>query len=515
MVETLERAFRETSGTERLDVALDLAAAYVGQVRNDDAVALLLPLREREHDLDRERRLLVSGLLAAAAWDSPGFASVYVAVGDTLAADLPGETPGERLVLSQAGARMFDRCEPHAAVLDVLLRALGGEPAHGLVLGVGDLVDPVPLVIACGGLEEAERVSRARERHAHATGDDALYAAAQVWLARVALLRGELRAAEATTRLALGLPGVHDAVRSALEVQLGSICLAQGKPRGAAELLASAEAAPEGSVSRATTARRRGQIALAEGRPEQAVELLDEARTTLYRRGSVNPSESIFLTDLGLALVAVGRRPHGLALLRDMHGLAQKFGEPRPRGILEVALGRATAGVEALEHYERAVAILQETPYALDLARAELELGAALRRTNRRVAARERLRPALDYARRHGADDLARRAEEELRATGARPRRLVLTGVDSLTPSEARIARLVAGGRTNREIAQELFLTVKTIEMHLAGAFRKLDIGSRKELGDALREGPPVDVAAADAATVRQSAGIARRHVSS
>ena len=75
-----------------------------------------------------------------------------------------------------------------------------------------------------------------------------------------------------------------------------------------------------------------------------------------------------------------------------------------------------------------------------------------------------------------------------LAASGAKPRRVMLTGVESLTPSELRVARLAAGGMGNREIAQELFVSVKTVESHLGSVYRKLDITSRRKLpGFALR----------------------------
>jgi DNA-binding CsgD family transcriptional regulator len=82
---------------------------------------------------------------------------------------------------------------------------------------------------------------------------------------------------------------------------------------------------------------------------------------------------------------------------------------------------------------------------------------------------------------------IAERARDELRATGARPRRMVLTGVESLTPSERRVAMMAASGLGNREIAQDLFVSVKTVETHLGSAYRKLDISSRKELPDVLQ----------------------------
>jgi len=81
---------------------------------------------------------------------------------------------------------------------------------------------------------------------------------------------------------------------------------------------------------------------------------------------------------------------------------------------------------------------------------------------------------------------LASRAETELRAAGARPRRAVLTGADAMTASERRIAELAASGLTNRQIAQALFITARTVEGHLTSIFRKLAIDSREHLSTAL-----------------------------
>jgi DNA-binding NarL/FixJ family response regulator len=96
------------------------------------------------------------------------------------------------------------------------------------------------------------------------------------------------------------------------------------------------------------------------------------------------------------------------------------------------------------------------------------------------------LRRAIDAAHHLGAEALARRAETELRATGARPRRVFLSGLESLTASELRIAELAADGLTNREIAQTLFVTARTVEGHLTNVFNKLDVKDRTGLSAAL-----------------------------
>ncbi|MDQ3678366.1 MAG: LuxR C-terminal-related transcriptional regulator [Actinomycetota bacterium] len=121
-------------------------------------------------------------------------------------------------------------------------------------------------------------------------------------------------------------------------------------------------------------------------------------------------------------------------------------------------------------------------------ARSLTELGAALRRAGHRREARETLREALDLADRCGALRLADRARDELVATGARPRRLALRGRDALTPSERRVADLATAGLGNRDIAQALFVTVRTIDGHLTNAYMKLEISSRDQLAAALAD---------------------------
>ena len=119
-----------------------------------------------------------------------------------------------------------------------------------------------------------------------------------------------------------------------------------------------------------------------------------------------------------------------------------------------------------------------------------IELGGALRRAGERAAAREPLRRALDLADAGGMLAAGERAREELRVTGARVTRPALSGVGSLTPSERRIVDLAAGGRSNPEIAQALFVTVKTVEMHLGHAYRKLGVRSRRELAGVVGSEP-------------------------
>jgi DNA-binding CsgD family transcriptional regulator len=144
---------------------------------------------------------------------------------------------------------------------------------------------------------------------------------------------------------------------------------------------------------------------------------------------------------------------------------------------------------EAIDLLRESVEILAPSPFRLEHARSLVELGAALRRSGERTAAREPLADGLDLAYRCGAGATVSRAREELRASGARPRRAVLTGAEALTAAETRMARLAADGRTNREIARELYVTLKTVEGTLGRAYAKLGIsgrGARDALPEAL-----------------------------
>jgi DNA-binding CsgD family transcriptional regulator len=134
-----------------------------------------------------------------------------------------------------------------------------------------------------------------------------------------------------------------------------------------------------------------------------------------------------------------------------------------------------------------AVRVLADSEARLEHAHALVDYGAALRRANRRVECREPLRRGHELAQSCGAAPLADRARTELLATGARPRSAMLAGVESLTASERRVAELACAGMTNREIAQELFVTPRTVEGHLTHVFRKLGIGSRREIAERLK----------------------------
>jgi DNA-binding CsgD family transcriptional regulator len=173
------------------------------------------------------------------------------------------------------------------------------------------------------------------------------------------------------------------------------------------------------------------------------------------------------------------------AVEQAMQAAAAAESRRRLGGALRVA-GLVEGGTRGVELLRRAAEALAESPALLWRAQAFIDLGGAMRRDGQTVAARPMLRDGMELAHRCGATPLADRAEEELRAAGGRPRRRAGVGADALTASERRVAELAAVGASNKEIAQSLFVTLRTVEMHLSNAYSKLEIRSRHELANAL-----------------------------
>jgi len=198
---------------------------------------------------------------------------------------------------------------------------------------------------------------------------------------------------------------------------------------------------------------------------------------------ATSPSCIPWRSDAAHANVALGNRAAAERLAEEELRDAQIIGAPRALGISLHTLGVARDSEELLRE---ALAVLDTSEVQLINVRTQTDLAVILRRTGRVEEARELLRAALDSAHRLGAVPMAVRAEAELRASGAKPRRARLTGLAALTASERRVAELAGQGMTNREIAQALFVTARTVEGHLTQVFRKLDVPSRDGLIDAL-----------------------------
>lgn len=233
----------------------------------------------------------------------------------------------------------------------------------------------------------------------------------------------------------------------------------------------------------------RGLVRCVQGRREDAEADWRLVLDLLARRGWRTPLATRAALRLAASLAARGERDEALELVDADLEVARAAGMRGAEGVALRIRGRVVGGDEGIDLGREAVATLRETPLLLDTAWALHDLGAAQRRAGRRADARETLREGLDLADRIEAPRVARLLREELAAAGARPRRRALTGPASLTPSERRVADLAAQGLSNREIAETLFVTRKTVELHLGHAYGKLGIKTRTQLPEALADG--------------------------
>lgn len=181
------------------------------------------------------------------------------------------------------------------------------------------------------------------------------------------------------------------------------------------------------------------------------------------------------------ALDGLDRTDEALVLATAEVEAARKWGAPKALGRALRILGQLKRR-NGMPELEESVAILKDSPAILEYGWSLAALGTALRHERKGVEAREPLGEALEIAARAGAIGLERHVKDEIAATGAAPRVTDFQGMDALTPSERRVAGLAVEGMTNREIAQSLFVTPKTIEVHLSNVYRKLDVKSRREL---------------------------------
>ena len=306
------------------------------------------------------------------------------------------------------------------------------------------------------------------------------------------LLDGELADAGGDSDIALNiLRGIP--LRAAIGVWLGAairIATSRGEFDLAERMLAGplGERPPTTGIPAAIFLSARGELRRTTDRHAEARHDYLAASERISWLPLANPEAFPWRTGLAQCEAALGNEGRGRELAAEAVDAARRAGGTRGIGIALRVHGTLHPGDGGIEMLREAAEMLADTRARLEHARALVELGAALRRANRRKDAREPLRQGLEIAHRCGAIPLEEQARTELVATGARPRKAVYSGVESLTPSELRVARLAAEGRTNREIAQALTVTEKTIETHMRHVFQKLDVGRRTELAGALEE---------------------------
>ena len=304
------------------------------------------------------------------------------------------------------------------------------------------------------------------------------------------LRRGALAAAEVDARSAVeaARPGGFLSVFSFYLALLIDVLIQRGELEGAEQELAASGLTGE-LPDRYWSAQlyfSRGCLRLAQGRTREGADELLELTRRLERWGLRGNAGTPAEGHAARALAALREPDTARELAEAELAKARRWATPGAIGSALAVRGVVEGGDAGAELLREAVELLERSPARLEQAHALTDLGATLRRAGHPSEARKPLRAGFELARHCGALPLAKRAHGELGATGEKQRRFVPIGVESLTPSERRIAQMAGEGRTNREIAQELFLTLKTVETHLNHTYRKLDISSRRELPEAL-----------------------------
>jgi DNA-binding CsgD family transcriptional regulator len=469
---------------------LGLALTFSGD--SDRAVEVTESAIEVVEPHNRELALLLEGELAAHAQEANLGRRAPAAQRLQRFSDLEGVTPGERLVLASIAFERARASESEREAVAELERALlGGRlldeqavdvTAPSCLLLIGLLAtDALDLADACLEQEIAD---------ARAQASIPAVAFMLGFRGRVSLRRGAVVYAEEDARTALELlvsGGIQLGRASALALLIEAL-IEEGEVEAAEQALRSsgfADEIPPGLPFN-DLLEARGRLRVIRGRPSEGLDDLIEfgRRDALW--GGANPLASRWRSHACLALAAMGEGEQARGMALDDLERARRWGAASGIGVALRATGLAERGAASVDRLREAATVLERSPTRLEHARALTDLGAGLRRANKRSEARQVLRDGLALANRCGARALAERAGVELHAAGDRSSSPDEPGVQQLTVSERRVAELAAAGHSNPEIAQSLFVTRKTVETHLGQVYRKLGISGRGELGRAL-----------------------------
>jgi DNA-binding NarL/FixJ family response regulator len=483
---------RMTGATRRALVALELGGGLMFTDRAPDAVDMLSDAIDDVAGADAELMVRLVMLRALVGWTS---IEAHRRVLDLPEPPLPVvETPrttGERLLLALNATReLFTGTAEQTR--SMALRALG----DGELLAVTGADDPAwylsisPLIWG-HAFGDAERHCRAALDDARRRGSELGFATASNFRAALRWQRGMLAELEADARAALA-SRIGLVANPQAAVALADALVERGDPQAAtAELRAfGMDAGTPPEIASSFVLAARAHIRLAEQRPDAALELLLECGRQEDAWNLTTPSLTNWRAEAAVLLLQLGDVERARSLAGEAVRRADAFGSSVARGIALRAEALVAQPPDP-DGLAASVDVLRASGAHLELARSLVELGSALRRSRHRADARGPLREGLELAAGCGADVLAARAHDELVAAGARPRRDPIESRSLPTASELRVARMAAEGMTNREIAQALFLTEKTIEVHLTRVYRKLAIQSRSQLPRAL-PGPGV-----------------------
>ncbi len=477
-------------GPLRADLALRLADALLPRGEIVEAAVAIEEAIAEAPDSEPERLLKLEATLATLSqWTQSAYPSNKRRI-EGLTGLAGADSRLGRMILAALSFRRLIHGGPASDAVAFASAAVEGGLLTDELADSASICDAISVPIYAERFDLAARYCAAALAGARARGRVADVVLALTWSAVLAHRRGRIASAEAQAREALATAELGSfATGTAMFNAAGlSVCLIeQGKLDEAQEVLDTAGsrgAVPE-SIMGIYLLLAQGGLLLARGNAEAAVPVLREvdnrARGWLDRT-LLLPYRSL----LALARAQLGEAEEARRLAAEELEIARAWGTSGVIGAAQRIAGLVAEREPGIELLREAVATLEGSEAKLEHAHALVDLGAALRRAGKRTEARERLAEGLGLADRCGATALVDMAEAELRAAGSRPRRRALSGVASLTPSELRVAEMAAEGMKNKEIAQALFVTLRTVEMHLTNAYGKLEISSRDQLPEAL-----------------------------
>jgi ATP/maltotriose-dependent transcriptional regulator MalT len=457
----------------------------------DDAATFTDTLVEPEHADATDR--LIEAEIQVGSWLSASrvpFATDRVE--RWRAHGLPDDLGGKLLRISLAHY-LAGQARPAAESVDLLRQAMADNEVL-LIESLAVVFLAMDLAMT-GQLDEAERVCSALIDHGQRVGSPSIVASFAFPRAFARLWRGALGQAEADARWSydlkqtLGPAHVYawplacllDALveRGRLDEAVAVVNEAWfAGPSTAVDL---ADAKPE-VMGWALALEARGRVRLAQGRVESAAADIADAGARFERLGNAAPGLTRWRADAAVAAYRLGRKQEALSLATEYADLAASTGIARLCSIANRTLAAVSPPERREPLLRHAVDDATTATAPLELAHALVELGSHARRSGHATKARDLLRRALDTAHHVGADPLVARAHHELVAAGARPRRHAASGQESLTNAERRVAELVAQGLSNRDTAQRLFVTQRTVETHLGSVYAKLSISRRDQL---------------------------------
>ncbi|MEV0459176.1 BTAD domain-containing putative transcriptional regulator [Catellatospora methionotrophica] len=478
----------ETDVERRGQIALALALSLFFAGRPAAAHQVASDCLSETPDVTPSARHALEAVVVITAF--PGAASTRPHL-DSLDGAAVAPSPGGMML--EAALSWRDACRnDFAAAQPRALRAAGSAALHGQPLADGllarawhvlELCDsPAALPSIDAGLSRAER-----------SGSPRAIALARCHRGTVLAAQGSLR--EAVTELALSWAETRHCVTELTRLHVGGnyiMALLQAGDVETADRVRDEMAAvvPQEIVS-SVLGMSEILLLVAHGDVDRALEASTALRDECESRGITNPLFPDWRTPMISCLQRLGRFEQAREVAREFTALAAAWGTPRAVGRSLLAAAETNTGRQRIELLVAAKEQFEAIDMKSDLATALHRLGEALRRADEPDGARTHLHLAHELAVASGAETLAQDTAVSLRLLGVRPRTSRDGCPRRLTPSEARVVELAASGRSNREIAQELYIAVKTVEIHLTSSFRKLGISSRLDLRQATGQDEP------------------------